>query len=301
MSAHPASVPPVSAAPRAGIRLPGLGAGLGRGMIVLYLSLMVMLPLAAVVDESLSNGLDAFWQSVTGEQAMAALKLTVICSLIVVAINAVFGTIIAWVLVRDEFPGKGAVNALIDLPFALPTIVAGLTLLTLYGSKSPIGLDIAGTRIAVVVALCFVTLPFVVRSVQPLLMEMDREMEEASTSLGASGFTTFRRIIFPNLLPGIIAGIMLAFARALGEYGSLILITGNIPFETEVSSVFIRSQIESGNVPGASAVSVVLLSLSVLMLVLVSLFARSGPRGEEGVLARTVNRVIGRSQVGGGE
>jgi sulfate/thiosulfate transport system permease protein len=300
MSAHPASAPPVSAAPRAGIRLPGLGAGLGRGMVVLYLSLMVMLPLAAVVDESLANGLDAFWQSVTGEQAMAALKLTVVCSLIVVAINAVFGTIIAWVLVRDEFPGKGAVNALIDLPFALPTIVAGLTLLTLYGSKSPIGLDIAGTRIAVVVALCFVTLPFVVRSVQPLLMEMDREMEEASTSLGASGFTTFRRVIFPNLLPGIIAGIMLAFARALGEYGSLILITGNIPFDTEVSSVFIRSQIESGNVPGASAVSVVLLSLSVLMLVLVSLFARSGPRGEKGILSRTVNRVIGRSQVGGG-
>ena len=300
MSAHPASAPPVSAAPRAGIRLPGLGAGLGRGMVVLYLSLMVMLPLAAVVDESLSNGLDAFWQSVTGEQAMAALKLTVICSLIVVAINAVFGTIIAWVLVRDEFPGKGAVNALIDLPFALPTIVAGLTLLTLYGSKSPIGLDIAATRVAVVVALCFVTLPFVVRSVQPLLMEMDREMEEASTSLGAGGFTTFRRVIFPNLMPGIVAGIMLAFARALGEYGSLILITGNIPFETEVSSVFIRSQIESGNVPGASAVSVVLLSLSVLMLILVSLFARSGARGEQGILSRTVNRVIGRSQVGGG-
>jgi len=300
MDAHPASVPPVSAAPRAGIRLPGFGVGLGRGMIVLYLSLMVLLPLAAVVDNSLSNGLEAFWNAVTGEQAMAALKLTVVCSLIVVAINGVFGTVIAWVLVRDEFPGKGAVNALIDLPFALPTIVAGLTLLTLYGSKSPIGLDIAGTRVAVVVALCFITLPFVVRSVQPLLMEMDREMEEAATSLGAGGFTTFRRVIFPNLLPGIIAGIMLAFARALGEYGSLILITGNIPFETEVSSVFIRSQIESDNVPGASAVSVVLLTLSVLMLVLVSLFARSGPRGEKGILGRTVSRVIGRSQVGGG-
>ncbi len=299
MDAHPASVPPVSAAPRAGIRLPGLGVGLGRGMVVLYLSLMVMLPLAAVVDESLSNGLGAFWNAVTGEQAMAALKLTVVCSLIVVAINGVFGTVIAWVMVRDDFPGKGAVNALIDLPFALPTIVASLTLLTLYGSKSPIGLDVAGTRVAVVMALCFVTLPFVVRSVQPLLMEMDREMEEASTSLGASGFTTFRRVIFPNLLPGIVAGIMLAFARALGEYGSLVLITGNIPFETEVSSVFIRSQIESDNVPGASAVSVVLLSLSVLMLVLVSLFARSGPRGEKGILARTVSRVIGRSQVGG--
>jgi sulfate transport system permease protein len=248
-------------------------------MVVLYLSLMVMLPLAAVVDESLSRGLDSFWSAVTGDQAIAALKLTVISSLVVVAINAFFGTVIAWVLVRDEFPGKAAVNALIDLPFALPTIVAGLTLLTLYGASSPIGLDVAGTRVAIVVALCFVTLPFVVRAVQPLLMELDREMEEAATSLGAGGFTTFRRIIFPNLLPGIVAGIMLAFARALGEYGSLILITGNIPFDTEVSSVFIRSQIESGNTAGASAVSVVLLALSVLMLVLVSLFARSGTRG----------------------
>ena len=278
MEAHPANLNPLPASPRAGIRLPGVGTGLGRGMVVLYLSLMVLLPLAAVVDNSLANGLDGFWNAVSGEQSVAALKLTVICSLIVVAINALFGTIIAWVLVRDEFPGKGAVNALIDLPFALPTIVAGLTLLTLYGSESPIGLNVAFTRVAIVMALCFITLPFVVRAVQPLLMEMDREMEEASTSLGAGGFTTFRRIILPNLLPGIIAGIMLAFARALGEYGSLILISGNIPFKTEVSSVFIRSQIESGNVPGASAVSVVLLALSVLMLVLVSVFARTGRR-----------------------
>jgi sulfate transport system permease protein len=300
MEAHPANLPPVSAAPRAGIRLPGLGAGLGRGMVVLYLSLMVLLPLAAVVDESLTKGLSGFWNAVSGEQSVAALKLTVVCSLIVVAINAFFGTIIAWVLVRDEFPGKGAVNALIDLPFALPTIVAGLTLLTLYGPKSPIGLDVAATRAAIVLALCFITLPFIVRAVQPLLMEMDREMEEASTSLGAGGFTTFRRIIFPNLLPGIIAGVMLAFARALGEYGSLILITGNIPFETEVSSVFIRSQIESGNTAGASAVSVVLLALSVLLLIAVSVFARTGERGKKGRFKTVVDRIISRSQLGGG-
>jgi sulfate transport system permease protein len=247
-------------------------------MVVLYLSLMVMLPLAAVVAESTSGGIDAFWSSVTGSQSLAALKLTVICSLIVVAINAVFGTIIAWVLVRDDFPGKGAVNALIDLPFALPTIVAGLTLLTLYGPESPIGLDVAFTRVAILFALCFITLPFVVRAVQPLLIEMDREMEEAATSLGAGGLTVFRRIVFPNLLPGILAGILLAFARALGEFGSLILISGNIPFETEVSSVFIRSQIESGNVAGASAVSVVLLAISLALLIGVSLFARRGAR-----------------------
>jgi sulfate transport system permease protein len=276
MEGHPAAIP----ASRAG-RLPEVGVGLGRGLVVLYLSLIVMLPLGAVVVESTSGGFGAFWSSVTGSQSLAALKLTVICSLIVVAINAVFGTIIAWVLVRDEFPGKSAVNALIDLPFALPTIVAGLTLLTLYGAESPIGLDVAFTRVAVVLALCFVTLPFVVRAVQPLLMEMDREMEEAATSLGAGGLTVFRRIVFPNLLPGILAGAMLAFARALGEFGSLVLISGNIPFKTEVSSVFIRSQIESGNVSGAAAVSVVLLAISLLLLVAVSLFVRWGARRSE--------------------
>jgi len=245
-------------------------------MVTLYLSLIVLLPLAAVLDESLSGGIGAFWSAVTTSQSIAALKLTVICSLIVVAINAFFGTVIAWVLVRDEFPGKGAVNALIDLPFALPTIVAGLTLLTLYGADSPIGVDVAFTRTAVIVALCFVTLPFVTRAVQPLLLELDREMEEAAASLGAGGFTIFRRIILPNLLPGILAGVMLAFARALGEFGSLVLISGNIPFKTEVSSVFIRSQIESGNVSGAAAVSVVLLAISLLLLVAVGLVVRFG-------------------------
>jgi sulfate transport system permease protein len=246
--------------------------------VTLYLSVIVLLPLAAVVDKSFENGVGSFWDAVSGSQSVAALKLTVISSLIVVAINAVFGTIIAWVLVRDQFPGKAAVNAVIDLPFALPTIVAGLTLLALYGSESPVGVDVAFTRVAVVFALLFVTLPFVVRAVQPLLMELDREMEEAATSLGASGFTVFRRIIFPNLLPGLAAGVALAFARALGEFGSLILISGNIPFKTEVSSVFIRSQIESGNVSGAAAVSVVLLGVSLLLLAAVSLAQRWGGR-----------------------
>jgi sulfate transport system permease protein len=276
-----ASNPATVAAPRAGIRLPGAGAGLGRGLVGLYLSIMVLLPLAAVVAESTDGGMSAFWQSVSSPQAVAALKLTVICSLIVVAINGFFGTIIAWLLVRDEFPGKRVVNAVIDLPFALPTIVAGLTLLTLYGAESPVGIDVAFSRIAVVTALCFVTLPFVVRAVQPLLIELDREMEEAATSLGASSFTTFRRVILPNLLPGILAGITLAFARALGEFGSLVLISGNIPFETEVASVFIRSQIESGNVPGAAAVSVVLLAVSLVLLLCIGLFQRlATKRGE---------------------
>ena len=278
MEARTATAP----APTAGLRLPALGPGLGRGMVTLYLSVIVLLPLAAVVDKSLEGGLGSFWDAVSGEQSVAALKLTVIASLIVVAINAVFGTIIAWVLVRDRFPGKGAVNAAIDLPFALPTIVAGLTLLTLYGNDSPIGLNVAFTRVGVVFALLFVTLPFVVRAVQPLLIELDREMEEAATSLGASGFTVFRRIIFPNLLPGLAAGVALAFARALGEFGSLVLISGNIPFKTEVSSVFIRSQVESGNTEGAAAVSVVLLVVSLLLLGVVTLAQRWGSRHERG-------------------
>jgi sulfate transport system permease protein len=276
MEAHAANPP---ASPRAGIRLPGLGAGLGRGTVVLYLSLIVLLPLAAVVNQSLQGGLSAFWTAVTSPQALASLKLTVVCSLIVVVINAIFGTIIAWILVRDEFPGKAAINAVIDLPFALPTIVASLTLLALYGHDSPFGVDIAFTRTAIVVALLFVTLPFVVRAVQPLLLEMDREMEAAAASLGAGGMTIFRRIIFPNLLPGLAAGVALAFARALGEYGSVLLFAGGLP-DTQVSSVFIRSQIESGNDLGAAAVSVVLLAASLILLACITLIQRWGSRHE---------------------
>jgi sulfate transport system permease protein len=263
-----------AAAPRAGIRLPGVGAGLGRGLVTLYLSVIVLLPLAAVVNQSLADGIGSFWDAVSQPQAIAALELTVICSLIVVVINAIFGTIIAWV-----FPGKAAVNAVIDLPFALPTIVASLTLLALYGSDSPLGIHIAFTRTAVVVALLFVTLPFVVRAVQPLLIEMDREMEAAAASLGAGGLTIFRRIIFPNLLPGLAAGIALAFARALGEFGSVLLFSGGLP-KTMVSSIFIRQQIESGNDVGAAAVSVVLLAASLLLLGAVTLIQRWGRRHE---------------------
>jgi sulfate/thiosulfate transport system permease protein len=261
------------------MRLPGVGAGLGRGTVVLYLSVIVLLPLAAVVSQSLEKGISGFWEAVTSPLAVSSLELTVICSLIVVVVNAIFGTIIAWILVRDEFPGKAAVNAVIDLPFALPTIVASLTLLALFGNESPLGIHLAATRAAVVVALLFVTLPFVVRAVQPLLLEMDREMEAAAASLGAGGFTIFRRIIFPNLLPGLAAGVALAFARALGEFGSVLLFAGGLP-QTMVSSIFIRQQIESGNDIGASAVSVVLLAASLLLLAAVTLIQRWGSRHE---------------------
>jgi sulfate transport system permease protein len=204
----------------------------------------------------------------------------VLVSIIVVAVNVVTGTLVAWVLVRDEFPGKRLVNALIDLPFALPTIVAGLVLLALYGPKGPAPFDIGFTRIAVALALAFVTLPFVVRSVQPVLMELDREMEEAATSLGARPRTVFARIVLPNLVPAIAAGAGLAFARALGEFGSVVLISGNIPFKTEVAAVFLFGQIESDNTAGAAAVSVVLLVLSFVLLLFVSWVSTRGLRRE---------------------
>lgn len=248
--------------PRPGAR------ALGLGVVTLWLSILVLLPLAAVVARSTEGGLDAFWQSVSGRQAVSALGFTLWISLAVAALNAVAGTLIAWVLVRDDFRGKRIVNALIDLPFALPTIVAGLTLAALYGGA------VQFTRWAVLLALLFVTLPFVVRAVQPVLQELDREMEEAAASLGASAFTTFRRVVLPNLAPAIVSGAALAFARAVGEFGSVVLISGNKPFDTQVASVYVFKQLESDNASGAAAVSVVLLALSLVVLLGLRLLER---------------------------
>jgi len=278
MEAHAANSP--VAPPRARqFRLPGVGAGLGRGYVVLWLSLIVLLPLAAMTDKSLSEGVGQFWDQVTNPAAIQSLELILVCSLIVVAVNAVFGTIVAWLLVRDNFPGKSIVNAIIDLPFALPTIVASLILIQLWGKNSPVGIDFALTRLAIVVALCFVTLPFVVRAVQPLLIEMDKDMEEAAASLGAGGSTIFRRIIFPNLLPGLAAGVALAFARALGEYGSVLLFAGG-KSDTTVTSILIGQKIEQGNETGAAALSIVLLLMALVCLFLITLIQRWGSRHE---------------------
>ena len=241
------------AVPRAGrSAAPGLAVGLS----TLYLSFIVLLPLAALTWRA--HG----WDAVTSGQAVAALKLTLVASLMVAAVNAVAGTAIAWTLVRDRFPGRGFVNALVDLPFALPTIVAGLTLLALYGPKSPAGVNVAFTRWAILLALLFVTLPFVVRTVQPVLLELDTEMDDAAASLGASKTATFRRVILPNILPAILSGVALAFARAVGEFGAVVLISGNLPFKTEVVSVYVFGRIESGDPGGAAAASVVILAIS---------------------------------------
>jgi len=230
-----------------------------------YLSIVVLIPVAALVSKSTSDGLAAFWTDITTPEALAALKLTLICSLIVVAVNAVAGTVIAWVLVRDRFPGRRLINSLIDLPFALPTIVAGLTLIALYGPDSPFGVHLAFTRAAVVLALLFVTLPFVVRSVQPVLIELDREVEEAAASLGSSNATTFRRVILPALRPAIVSGAALAFARAMGEFGSLVLIAGKV----QIASIVIYADVESGDPQSAASLSIVLLAVSLVVLVII--------------------------------
>lgn len=239
---------------------------LAPGITVTYLSLIVLLPLAALVARAASFGSASFWHAISSPGSRAALALSLGCSLGVALINAVMGTVIAWTLVRDTFPGRPIVNAIIDLPFALPTIVAGLILLVLYGHDSPFGINVAYTRAGVVLALLFVTLPFVVRSVQPVLMELDREMEQAAESLGASPWTVFVRVILPSIFPAILSGAALCFARAVGEFGSLVLISGNIPFKTEVASVHIFGQIESGDLAAAAANSVFLLLVSLLVL-----------------------------------
>jgi sulfate transport system permease protein len=245
---------------------------------VAWLSLIVLLPLTAVVVRSLDGGLGEFWHAVSGRRAVSALELTVISSAIVAAIDAVMGTLIAWVLVRDQFRGKALVNALIDLPFALPTIVAGLTLLALYGPTGPTGIDVGFTRVAIVLALLFVTLPFVVRAVQPVLLALEPEVEEAAASLGASGLTTFRRVILPALRPAMLSGVGLAFGRALGEFGAVVLISGNLPFKTEVAAVFVFGQLESDSVTSAAAVSVVLMLISLAILLGISAASREPSR-----------------------
>jgi sulfate/thiosulfate transport system permease protein len=244
---------------------------LSLGLVTTYLSLIVALPIAALAFESTNAGAHGFWNVVSSPEAVAALKLTLWTSIAVALLNGVLGTVTAWVLVRDSFRGKALVNAIIDLPFALPTIVAGLTLLALYGPQSPLvlgghKLDVAFTTTSIVLAMLFVTLPFVVRTVQPVLLELDEEMEQAARSLGASSWQTFRRVVFPNVLPGILSGVALAFAKAVGEFGSLVIITGNLPFQTQVSSVVVFSRIESGDRAGAAAVAVVLLAISLALL-----------------------------------
>ena len=251
------------------------------GAASIWLSLIVLLPLAAIVWQSAKGGWHAFWLAVTSNAALDSLKVTLSISIGVTIINGVFGLLVAWVLTRDDFPGKRLVDAVIDLPFALPTIVASLVMLALYGPRSPVNLHLQHTKWGVGVALLFVTLPFVVRSVQPVLLELDREVEEAAASLGATNLVIFTKVVLPALLPALLSGAGLAFSRAIGEFGSVVLIGGAVPGETEVSSQWIRTLIENDDRTGAAAISIVLLSISFLVLfILRAVGSRSAKREE---------------------
>ncbi|AVM01181.1 sulfate ABC transporter permease subunit CysT [Gordonia iterans] len=251
------------------------------GVAALWLTVIVLLPLAAITSTAFDDGWSGFWDAIIAPGAVDTLRITAIMSLVVALINVVFGTIIAWVLVRDDFWGKGVVNAIIDLPFALPTIVASLVLLALYGPNSPIDVHLAATEPGVIIALTFVTLPFVVRQVQPVLMEVDRDVEEAAAVLGARNSTIFFRIVLPALMPAVLTGAGLAFTRAIGEFGSVVLIGGNIPGKTQVASQYIQQQIEIDEPVDASAVSVMLLLIAFVVLLVLRVAGRFQQRREE--------------------
>jgi sulfate/thiosulfate transport system permease protein len=259
----------------------GGGTSLRVGVAVVWLSVIVLLPLAAIAWQSVGGGWESFWLAVTSNAALESFRVTLTISAGVTVLNMIFGLLIAWVLVRDDFPGKRLVDAIIDLPFALPTIVASLVLLALYGKSSPVGVHVQHTGWGVGVALAFVTLPFVVRAVQPVLMEIDRETEEAAASLGADNATIFTAVVLPSLTPVLLTGAGLTFARAIGEFGSVVLIGGAVPGKTEVSSQWIRTLIENDDRTGAAAISIVLLAISfVVLFVLRTVGSRAAKREE---------------------
>src|SRR3954469_6139458 len=251
-----------------------LGSALGLGVALTWFSVLVLIPLAMVVATAGADGWTGFWHVATNSQTFAAVRLTVVQALLVTALNVVMGTVIAWVLVRDRFPGKAVLDVVIDIPFALPTIVAGLVLLSLYGPNSPLGVNVANTRAAVFLALAFVTLPFIVRTVQPVLEELEADVEEAAASLGASRLTTFRRIVLPSLTPAIAAGAALSFARGISEYGALVLLSGNLPNRTEVASVRVLTYIENGDTTSAAAVAALMLIVALVVIVALDVLQR---------------------------
>jgi sulfate transport system permease protein len=256
--------------------LPGFG--LTMGFTVFYLSLIVLIPLGATFLKTFSAGWGHFWETVTGARALASYRLSIGASLLAAAINSVLGLLAAWVLVRYEFPGKRIVDALVDLPFALPTAVAGITLTAMFAGNGwigswlePLGIKVAFTWLGVVVALTFIGLPFVVRTVQPVLQELDPEFEEAAATLGAGRWQSLKRVVFPELFPALLTGFALAFARAVGEYGSVIFISGNMPMKTEITPLLIVTKLSQYDYAGATALAVATLMMSFVLLFLINL------------------------------
>lgn len=260
--------------------LPGFN--LTMGLTLLYLSLIVLVPLAGLLLRASTLTPDAFWQHISGERALASYRLTFSTAFAAAAIDAVCGLLVAWVLVRYPFPGRRFLDAIVDLPFALPTAVAGIALTAVYEPDgwlgrllAPLGVKVAFTPLGVMVALMFVGLPFVVRTVQPVLQDIDLEIEEAATSLGASRAQTFVRVILPIVLPAVLTGFALAFARALGEYGSVVFISGNLPMKTEITTLLIMSKLEQYDYAGATAIAAVMLVVSFALLVAINLLQRA--------------------------
>lgn len=252
---------------------------------IIYLILMLLLPVTALITKSITVGPAEFWRIATSPEALSAYDVTFFTSLVAAAINGVMGTLVAWVLVRYEFPGKKLIDAAVDLPFALPTSVAGLVLATLYSDKgwigqffAPFGIKIAFTRLGVLVAMIFISLPFVVRTLQPVLQEMEKEIEEASWSLGASDWETFWRVSLPPLIPPILTGIALGFSRAVGEYGSVVIISSSIPYRDLIAPVLIFQRLEQYDYAGATVIGTVLLVVSLSMLLVINGLQQWGRR-----------------------
>ena len=265
----------MSLPPRPHSVLPGFNLALG--FTIFYLSLIVLIPLSAAFIKTFAMTWEAFWTTVTAPRVLASYWLTFRTSLLAAAINAVFGLLVAWVLVRYKFPGKRIIDALVDLPFALPTAVAGIALTAVYATNgwlgkplAEMGVKVAFTPLGILVALTFIGLPFVVRTVQPVLEDLEKELEEAAQSLGASHWQTFQRVIFPTVLPAVVTGFTLAFARALGEYGSVIFIAGNMPMVSEITPLIIITKLEQYDYAGATAIAVVMLVASFLMLLAIN-------------------------------
>lgn len=255
------------------------GFGITMGFTLLYIALLVLIPVSMVFINSSGIGPAKFWEIALSERVLASLKISFGTSFLAAAVNAVFGLLIAWVLERYTFPGKKLIDGLIDLPFALPTAVAGISLTTLYAQNgwigqlfAPLGIKISYTPLGITIALIFISFPFVVRTVQPVLQNIDLEVEEAAACLGATRFKTFCKIIIPELLPAIITGFALAFARALGEYGSVVFISGNMPFKTEITPLLIRTKLEQYDYAGGTAVAAIMLVVSFIMLLVINLF-----------------------------
>ncbi|WP_183439770.1 sulfate ABC transporter permease subunit CysT [Pseudoduganella violacea] len=286
--ALPASVPAPAPARSAPYRvMPGFNLSLG--FTIFYLTLIVLIPLSAVFLKTFTMSWEGFWSAVSSERVVASYRLTFGAALIGAFVNVIFGGIVAWVLVRYHFPGKRLIDALVDLPFALPTAVAGITLTALYSSngwfgrfiEGVLGIKVAFTPIGVVIALTFIGLPFVVRTVQPVLEDAERELEEAAASLGASALQTFIRVVFPTILPSLMTGFALAFARATGEYGSVIFIAGNMPMVSEITPLFIITKLEQYDYAGATAIAVVMLVVSFFLLLAINLL-QAWARGKGG-------------------